>query len=223
MSLKNFLSAFVEIDDNKSIGNENNDKKTNPLPTNTIISIPSPQIISTPTSPDMEGTAKVKLHFDEMFQNANFPAPNYLSFKQMVTAMGNLGESATYPAAFAALKIQGYTIEKLISSVNDYIAILDKDKLEFENLVKGSKDQKIQGKQLEIENLKKENEENLKLIQELNTKITANNEKIVQLTSEAVNAEAKINQTLINYQHALQVYQITLANDLEKIKTNIHS
>jgi hypothetical protein len=74
---------------------------------------------------------KFQKHFDQIFEQTNFPGPDYFEFfKMMVTLEGPIpDEKARISAVFASLAIQGLTKSKLLDTAGQYKTILEQDKL----------------------------------------------------------------------------------------------
>lgn len=186
-------------------------------------------------SAEREDIKKFTLHFDEVIENANIPAPNYYTFSRMLAEMGDLPDPAKFKAAFAALKIQGVTKSTLIDTANRYLSLLDQDNAGFKKAV----DDSTQSNQAEIDGIKKsindnrqaitdlekDTEDQIKALREscslktraLEDQIAKNQSQIGPLESET----AKVRNKVRAYDEACQEYKSIIQDDVNKINSLI--
>jgi len=227
MGFKDFITKnFIEVS-----GNDNDNKEEtkqplnlpnfNPIPNNSANFTPLPPNPISSSIADESASKKFKEHFNQIFKDANLPGPDYYEFKTMIDAMTATGvaEITSFPAAYAALASQGLTLEKLLTSAEHYLKILEADNIAFSKTLETKVSDDVSGKLNEIEKYKKINEEKSELIKKLTLEISENNSKIQMLTSEASQTEEKIKQSQNNYLFAYQTFQLGLQKDIEKIKT----
>ena len=161
----------------------------------------------TATGQDFE---KFKDHFDQIFDQANLPGPDYYEFSKMVDSMGTAIPMETrILAAFNGLKIQGMTKERLLSSASEYIHILDADAANFAKKV-----------QEEVAAKKKSAEETAKLIEQKKQAIDQLQKEINdhQITvNEYGNIETKMNEKISVYNMALTQMKSRISDDINKI------
>ena len=113
---KKFLSAFVEVTDEKKA----------------VVTPEEQKHYSTPLAPERplpsNTSEKFRQYFDKLFSEANLPGPDYYEFAKMTQAMISItDEKARYSAAFAGLSVQGLDKSKLLSTAAEYLKILDTD------------------------------------------------------------------------------------------------
>jgi len=220
-----FLDFFIERDETTKEA-----VSTNAPPSltknNVVPPIPTP-MEARPTS--YQGTVSVtqddlqkfNQHFDELFDKANLPGPDYFEFSKMCQAMNTLTEEIKFPAAFGGLQVQGLTKAKLLESANHYIAIIDEDASKFNSAI----DQKIladvQNKRSEAGQKRKSISEREEMIKNLQNEIANESIEISKLETEASDQEQKANQKSLTYKAACEARKAMIASDLQKINNLI--
>ncbi len=166
---------------------------------------------------------KFEKHFEELFDTANLPGPDYYEFWKMMEALEAAvpDENVRMAAVFSTLKIQGMSKEALIGSAEKYLQIVDKDKLEFQNAVNTKVLGEIEGRKSSIDELEKRNNANNEMIQKLTKEINDNQQKITALKKEVIDQEAKVNSNKNGYNIACDAMLAKLSGDIQKIKTNL--
>jgi hypothetical protein len=164
---------------------------------------------------------KFNQHFDELFDKANLPGPDYFEFSKMCQAMTTLPDDVKFTAAFGGLQVQGLTKEKLLESANHYVAIIDDDANKFNTAI----DQKIladvQNKRTEAEKKRKAITDREDMIKNLQQEIANETVGISKLESEANDQEQKANQKSLIYKAACESRKAMIASDLQKINNLI--
>lgn len=189
---------------------------------------------TTPTA-DREDIKKFTLHFDEVIENANVPAPNYYTFSRMLAEMGDLPDPAKFRGAFAALKIQGVSKATLIDTANRYLSLLDQDNAGFKKAVEESTlsnqaeidriKKSINDNRQAITDLEKDTEEQIKALREscsiktraLEDQIAKNQSQIGPLEAET----SKVRNKVRVYDEACQGYKSIIQDDINKINSLI--
>lgn len=160
-------------------------------------------------------------HFDEIFEKANLPGPDYFEFSKMCQAMNQLTDEVKFPAVFGGLQVQGLTKQKLVESANIYISVIDEDAAKFNTAIDQKIVAEVQRKRAEANEKRKaiqEREEMIKKIQEEITKFTSD---ITSLESEANDQEVKANQKAITYKSACDTRKSLIISDIQKISSLI--
>ena len=200
---KKFLSAFVEVTDDKNI-----------QPTTAEEPVAKPPFMANRQAL-AEDNSKFTEYFNKLFAEANLPGPDYYEFSKMTEAMqGILDEKARYCAAFAGLQVQGLDKQKLLQSVQEYQQLLDADAIAFNNTVNTALQEKVTAKKDAIEKAKNE-------MQQLSQQILTLQQQITTLTDEITENEAKLESSKSGYLHTLENFHAKLATDIEKIKQYI--
>jgi hypothetical protein len=166
---------------------------------------------------------KFEKHFEELFDKANLPGPDYYEFWKMMETLEAAvpDETVRMTAVFATLKIQGLSKEMLISSAEKYLQVVDKDKLEFQNAVNTKVLGEIEGRKSTVDELEKKNNSNTEMIQQLTKEINDNLQKITALKKEVIDEEAKINSNQNGYNIACDAMLAKLSTDIQKIKSTL--
>jgi Domain of unknown function (DUF4047) len=208
------LGVFVEFEDDKS--------KTSP-------STQSPQqapLSSTKVLTNTENHAeagKFEKYFDRLFDQANLPGPDYFEFyKMMDTLEAHIhDEKARLSATFASLTIQGLTKDTLVDSANKYKAIIEKDKVNFENALNEKLKSEVGQKQKEIQDMEKKIAINSEQIQKLTKEITESQGLIGTLKAKATEEENKLKSNSSGYQLASQAIINKITADIQKIQSTL--
>ena len=118
MSLaKKILSAFVEMDDDKAEAEKKSAYSSSDASSN---------LQTNSNGYSGAGSEKFKQYFNTLFEEANMPGPDYFEFTKMIQAMKTVPEEQQrFAGAFAGLSVQGLSKEKLVSSAQEYLKILD--------------------------------------------------------------------------------------------------
>jgi gas vesicle protein len=171
---KKILSAFIEIKDDEK-------KESEKIPEQAPVYKQQP---ATETRYAVDD--KFKQYFEKLFRESNIPGPDYFEFTKMTDAMQNLpDETARYTAAFAGLSVQGLDKQKLVSTAEQYIKLLEADAANFLSTVDAALKEKVHQKKAEAD-------EKNKRIQQLSQEIEALQEKVVALQQEISENEEKI-------------------------------
>lgn len=202
---KKILSAFIEVEDKE----KREDAATQPVQA----SSPPPRSTETGSAADTDN--KFNDYFSKLFADANLPGPDYYEFAKMTEAMHIIkDENARFIAAFAGLQAQGLDKQKLLSSAQEYLKILDADAAAFHNTVDQALLDKVQNKKKEMDQLQER-------IQKLSQEIQHLQQQIGGLSQEIAENEAKIENNSSGYEAAMANSRNKLLQDIEKIKQHI--
>jgi len=104
---------------------------------------------------------------------SNLPGFDYLEFKQSLAALAevDLDEPTRYKSAFAAASAMGLTKEKLVETAGHYKEVVEREKQQFLTAMKKQVDQKITGKQQEVERMRQQIVQYQEKIQQLQAQI----------------------------------------------------
>jgi chromosome segregation ATPase len=168
-------------------------------------------------------TDKFEKHFDQLFEQANLPGPDYYEFyKMMETLEAHIhDENARLSAVFAALSIQGLTKQVLIDTANQYRRIIEKDKSDFDLALKDKLNNEVGQKQTEIYNLNKKIASNSEQIQKLTKEISDSQARITSLKAEVDDEEQRLNKNAGGYKIASQAVINKISSDVQKIQTTL--
>jgi len=210
---KKILSAFVEVNppDAQPAASDKNKKGEDipPVAANPQSAPPSVQRVSPATDHRMVE------YFDKLFSDANIPGPDYFEFSKMVAALKAIPDEFTrFSAAFAGLQVQGLTKEKLLSTAEEYLKVLDTDAAHFHSTVEAALQEKVQDKKAEAE-------QKTTRIQALAKEISELQSQIASLQAEITDSEQKITGRSGDYTAESTGRKQQIAADIEKIKQYI--
>jgi len=209
---KKALGVFVEFDD---------EQKTNTNPNFT----PSTQVLGEISNNPAhhEEAQKFEKYFDNLFDQANMPGPDYFEFyKMMETLEVHIhDEKARLSATFASLSIQGLTKQTLLDTANKYKVIIEKDKLDFDRAFREKLKAEVGKRQQDLESLQKKISDNSELIQKLTKEITESQILIGKLKSEVTEQEQKLTQNSNGYQVASLAIINKISTDIQKIQSSL--
>jgi hypothetical protein len=216
---KKAVGLFVEFEPENDKPAFNNDDHL-PLQSRSTVHNVSAPISSGLSQADMDKFSK---HFEDLFDKANLPGPDYYEFWKMMETLEAAvpDEKVRMAAVYATLKVQGLSKDTLLSSAAQYQKVLQTDKQEFQNAVNNKVLTEVQGRKNLIDDLEKTNNSNAERIRQLTEEITANQTKITALKKEIIDEENKINSNQSGYQVACDAMISMIASDVEKINNNL--
>ena len=169
---KKALSVFVEFDEEQQTKEMSNSLSQIPKISNEIASNPL----------NHAEAEKFEKYFDNLFEKANFPGPDYFEFyKTMETLEAHVpDEKARVSATFASLSIQGLTKKNLVETAKKYKEIIEQDNLNFENALDTKAKTELGDRHSKLKSLEQ--------------KIAINSEQIQKLTKEITEAQVLMGQ-----------------------------
>lgn len=214
---KKALGVFVEFDE------ETKNDSVTPTTTTTNTSIPSGNIEVSRTSLNHAEAEKFEKYFDQLFEKANFPGPDYFEFfKTMETLELHIhDEKARLSATFASLSIQGLTKDKLLTTAGQYKEIMERDKANFEKALADKLNSEVGKRQSELQAFEKKIQANSELIQKLTKEISETQVLIGKLKTEVIEEENKLTMNKNGYMVACSAVINKIASDIQKIQSTI--
>lgn len=188
---------------------------SNPIP---VPPLPSYSTVGVTNQNDID---KFNEHFEELFQQANLPGPDYFEFSKMCQAMSALPDDTKFPAAFGGLSVQGLTKQSLLESAQHYINIIDEDAKKFASAIDGKLIADVKNKRATAEAKKAEIAQKNEMIAKLQAEVQAQYTEIATLESEATDQEQKANQKLLVYKSACENRKNMIGLDVQKINSLI--
>ena len=191
---------------------------------------PQQSTLKNPTSPPSVKTSfnqgeieKFEKHFEQLFNKANLPGPDYFEFwKMMETLEAHIpDEKARVSAVYASLSIQGLTKEKLVESASHYKTLIEKDKTEFKKAVADKSKNELDSRKKTVSDFEKKITDHSIMIQNLTKEIGEAQNKISALKMEIMETEQKIISNKGNYNMACDAMLNKLTQDIQKIQTTI--
>jgi hypothetical protein len=200
--LKNILGAFVELKDDKpTIENEGTSLEASApeVPAAGIsASVPPTQStsvnqVNTPAVAPGTGSVTVgfQKHFEDLIEEANAKNPLFqgTDFKEFIESKSDVeaiaDEPTKYRTAFNVLKRTGLTKERLATTGQEYMNIIDRDLTEFEKAFRQQYKTDVEHK----EQLLQQKAQELQLMTE---KISTLNKEINQMSQEIVQSKEKL-------------------------------
>lgn len=210
--LKKALGVFVEFEEEQN--------PTAPSSIQTPVSVPN-EVFRNPVS--HAEAEKFEKYFDNLFDQANLPGPDYFEFhKMMETLEAHIhDERARFSATFASLKIQGLTKESLIETASKYKVIFEKDRADFDRALIEKLKQEVGKRKTDLENLEKKITTNAEQIQKLTKEIADAQLQIGKLKTEVVEEENKLTHNSNAYKLASQAVINQIASDIQKIQSTL--
>jgi hypothetical protein len=211
---KKFLSAFVEVSDDKKKEAEK-PPSTEYMPKAAPVSQPAFTSTTAQNSYASPVNSKFAAYFEKLFMEANMPGPDYYEFSKMIEVMQAVpDEQVRYITAFAGLSVQGLDKQKLLSTAAQYLQLMETDATNFHSTVDAALQEKVHEKKKLMTD--KENR-----IQQLTQEISALQNELLNLQSEIKENEAKIEANTGGYKNESEALKNRIARDMEKIKRYI--
>lgn len=227
--LKNILKPFVEFkpeDENQDPSKEqqkderkekiNSEANTASAETSIATDAPSPsyepsQPASTPAS-----SSEYNKYFENLIEDANAKNPlfqgtdfkEFIDSKIDVEAIGD--EETRYKTAFNVLKRTGLTKEKLVTTGQQYIKLIEQDLKGFENAY-------IQQYKTDVEQKEQLLQKKTAELQALNDKISALNQEMKQMSQQVVQNKEKLNNNKTAFISAGEEKKKEIESELQKI------
>ena len=200
---KRILSAFVELDEKPE-----SQAARQAAPERNADAVTS-------TSTVVFASEKFKIYFDNLFKESNLPGPDYYEFTRMIEAMNAISDEKTrFVSAYAGLSLQGLDKNKLVSTANQYLQVIDNDAKNFNGTVEKAMQEKVVGK-------KKELEEKSRRIQELTKEINDLTMKLDVINSDIRDNEQKITANAGTYKQESDNIKNKISQDIQKINQYI--
>lgn len=160
-------------------------------------------------------------HFKGLFEKENLPGPDYYEFFKMLDVMGDIGEDAKVRASFAALSSQGLTKDKLVSTAEHYLNVIEKDKNDFTLVIDTTVSEEVNEKEKEIELLSNKIKSNNSLIEQFKAENITSSKSIEKLKQEVTSQKASIVDKKQSYEQASNGIIAKIQKDIQLIKSNI--
>ncbi|MBC7864956.1 MAG: hypothetical protein IAF38_18425 [Bacteroidia bacterium] len=211
---KKALGVFVEFDEEKK--KEESPETFKTVPSNQESTIPRTQL-------NHAEAEKFEKYFDQLFDKANLPGPDYYEFfKTMDTLEAHIhDEKARLSATFASLSIQGLTKETLLNTAAQYKVIMEKDRANFEKALADKLKSDVGQKAVEVQTFEKKIAANADLIQKLTKEISDAQALIGKLKTEITEEENKLSINKTGYMVACSAVINKITTDIQKIQTTL--
>ncbi len=217
---KKALGVFVEFDEDQNTDKPKDQSKAAPLSFTQASSIPT----EISRNPDNHAeAAKFEKYFDNLFEKANFPGPDYYEFyKTMEMLEPNIpDEKARLSATFAALAIQGLTKKNLLDTANKYKEIINQDQTNFDSALDNKMKAEVGQRQDQLKSMEDKIASNSAQIQSLTKEISDTQVQMGQLKTEIMDQENKLTKNKNGYQVACQAVINKITTDIQKIQSTL--
>lgn len=165
-------------------------------------------------APDNACIEKFRAYFKNLYDKANLPGADFYEYHNMVEAMGNLiSDEVKYPSVFAGFGSQ-LSKEKLISSAQHYLELLQSDRVDFDKSFQVAKQQKVAERKDQANKKAAE----IKALQE---KMAALNQEIVRLNQQAGEDEGRLNNEQAAYYQQSDAFQQRIRTGVDRINQYI--
>lgn len=197
-------------------------KNVESAPANTAATPPVAQPARATQPPQISHAelAKFEQHFEQLFEKANLPGPDYFEFwKTMDTLESHIpDESARMKAVYASLQIQGLNKQTLVTTAGQYRDVVLQDKANFEAAVQKKSSAEIAGRQSEIAQIEHQNDDRLRTIEQLRQEIEASSKRLEQLQQEIEVEQVKIENAQRGYLAACSAMVSKIESDMERFQ-----
>jgi hypothetical protein len=209
---KKALGVFVEFDEDQT-------KETQSF-SNQVPIIPT-EISSNPDN-HVEAE-KFEKYFDNLFEKANFPGPDYFEFFKTMEMLEKhiADEKARLSATFASLSLQGLTKDTLLDTANKYKTIIEQDHANFERALNDKLKLEVGQRQNQLLDLDKKIKSNAEQIQLLTKEISEAQTLTGQIKAEVLEQENKLNKNKNGYQVACQAVLNKINKDILEIQSTL--
>lgn len=163
---------------------------------------------------DEKTAEKFRAYFKDLYDRANIQGPDFYEFNNMTEAMGQvIADDVKYPSVFAGFG-GALTREKLLSSAQQYLDLLQKDVKDFENSFQQAIKNKVSDRRSLIESKGQE-------IKKMQEKIAALNNEIIELNKLAQEEEMRLQTEKQAYHQQSEHLQQRIRSGVEKINLYI--
>lgn len=223
--LKKLKSLFIVEDENaKSTGNPKASPSQSKESGKEQQAQKAQPIVKVDTTPIPKGEGQP----DEKFVNrllqaleeANLEGFDYLEYKQSLQSIDdmNMDEATMYKSSLAMAKTMGGTPEKLISSAQHYISVLQKEEKKFQDALSNQQQKVVSGREQTINKMTETIAAKEARIKELTAEIENDKKALAETQKAAENDASKIHLTKTGFYAAFHIVVDQIKADLEKMQ-----
>ena len=153
-------------------------------------------------------------------EKSNLPGFDYIEFKQSLDALSklNIEEETAFKSAFATASTVGLTKTKLLHTAEHYKKVLANEKVQFDSALHKQIEQKVAGKEGEVNKLKDQIVKHQEKIKQLQDQIAKFQKTIDGADAQIDAARKKIESTRDGFEHTHQSILNQIDVDIENIK-----
>ena len=161
-------------------------------------------------------------HFQQLFDNSNFPGVDYYEFRKSLDALSSqpLDDKTKFSMVFNILLASDKTLTKqhIIDTANQYLSIMSDDKTGFGGKIDQKKNTEIVKRQNQIKDLDDDTASKQQQIELLTKGIQDNQNQKVQLQSEIVTEGSKIDKSEKDFETTYQLVVSNITNDINSLQ-----
>lgn len=173
-----------------------------------------------PTAPQPAYVQKFYDALMEAIKAHNIEGFDYLEFKNSLKALESLplDEPTKFKSAFATASTMGLTQEKLLSSAQYYLSILDAEKNKFRGELEKHVNEQLHARENEVKNMEAIIAQKTTQIQTLTNEITEHQKALNDMKIQMDDVASKIGKNRDDFLQTLTYLQGQLNGDIELIK-----
>lgn len=210
MSKQGFLRGLIIKDDEPADSTTKTAKSSSVVQSNPQVN----SVQSFTTTQTVQGVVDNKFVevLTAVIEENNQPGQDYFEFKQAIENMKSLAMNPQqkFQTVFSVLGLQGCTKAGLLSSLDNYIQLIQREKATFDKEMDAQFESKVNAKLAQIENSKKE-------LEQMSKRMTELNNIILNLQQEAGAEEMKLRATEANFQASADVIINEMLGDKQQI------
>jgi len=210
MSKQGFLRGLIIKDDEPNESTAKTVKSSGSVQSNPQVN-PVQNFTTTQTVQGVVDNKFVEV-LTAVIEENNQPGQDYFEFKQAIENMKSLAMNPQqkFQTVFSVLGLQGCTKVGLLSSLDNYIQLIQREKATFDKEMDSQFESKVNAKLAQIENSKKE-------LEQMSKRMTELNNIILNLQQEAGAEEMKLRATEANFQASADVIINEMLGDKQQI------
>ncbi len=168
-----------------------------------------------------EGSTKYYELLTQILEKNNFSGYDYLEFRkalQSVTKLATLDEPNVYKTVYAAAQAMNVDAKLLIKTANDYLNLLEHEKLKFQQAADNFLSQQAQTKKSEIETLEQSLVEDKQSMEDLKLKISKDESRLESIKSELSGLQTKVQSNKSEFDNNYSVFTEEIKQDIQKME-----
>lgn len=160
----------------------------------------------------------INILFKAMETN-NIEGFDYLEFKQSLKSLQKMemDEATRFQSAFAMAQTMGATGASLIQTADHYLKVLHKEEQKFAQALSKQQANQIGSKTKAIDNIDKKITQNEQKIAQLNEEIEKQKQKKKSLKVQLEQASSKVNSTKINFMASFEMLTNQIKEDIRSM------
>ena len=203
-----------------------NDRRTDPVPSQIPNAVASASETANPAATDAtpraNGTVNTEIVgrlLDGIDRN-DLEGFDYLEYKRSLKAMESLpmDEATRYRSAFATASTVGATTEKLLSSVEYYLHVLEQERTEFDSVVERQSGSQIAARRRDLDATQALIAEKEERIRALQAEIEQHRADAASVAESLAAAEANIHNTKLDFEASYDYVRQLFSADAEKMR-----